>query len=476
MKMKKSIFSKIFSLNIIVLIVGMLILAVTQYALLTQYIYRERIDTLRDNSSVIAGFINSGASLEHIDNFLYGFSRSTNRSILIIDKNCKIIMASADAKFFNESAKYIDEKYCQTVLEKKENTVVGTLGDVYKMDMFTLQVPVLNGVNKETIGAIFISAPAPEMQDMKLRILKITGVSILLVTFISLLFSFAVSRKISKPIKKIGSVAKKFAKGDFSSRVEMKGNGYNITEISELAETFNNMAHDIEMADNIRNNFVSDVSHELRTPMTTIGGFVDGILDDTIPQDRQKEYLKIVKEEIVRLSGLVNSFLDITRLKNEKLSLEMADFDINETIRRTLINLESRINDKNIDIDIEFESESCIVKADQNSIKRVLTNLLDNAIKFTNENGVITIKVYSKQHEVFVSVKNTGCGIAEAEQKLIFERFYKVDRSRAINRQGTGIGLYIVKDILNQHGKDIKVNSCEGEYAEFVFSLTKAKH
>ncbi len=463
-------------MNIIVLTVGMLALAVMQYALITQYIYRERIDTLRQNSNVIAGFINSRASFEYVDNFLYGFSRSTNRSILIIDKNCKIVMASADAKFFNDSTKYIDEKYCQKVLNRKENTIVGTLGNVFKTDMFTLQVPVLAAPEQETIGAIFISAPAPEMQEMQLRILKITGVSIVLVALISLLFSFVVSRRISKPIKKIGGAAKRFAKGDFSSRVELKGNGYNITEVGELAETFNNMAHDLEMADNIRNNFVSDVSHELRTPMTTIGGFVDGILDETIPQEKQKEYLKIVKEEIVRLSGLVNSFLDITRLKNEKVALEMTDFDINETIRRTLINLESRINDKNIDIDIEFENESCLVKADQDSIKRVLTNLLDNAIKFTDENGVITIKVYSRQQEVFVSVKNTGCGIAESEQKLIFERFYKVDRSRAINRKGTGIGLYIVKDILNQHGRDIKVFSREGEYAEFVFSLSKAKH
>ena len=459
----------------VVLTVGMLTLAVMEYALISKYIYRERVDTLRENSNVIAGFINGGNSFEHIDKFLYGFSRSTNRSILIIDKNCKIIMSSADASIYNETAKYIDSKYCQEVLKKQEDTVVGTLGEVYNIDMFTLQVPVVSGMSDEVIGAIFISMPAPEMQEMQSRILKITGVSIVLVALISLLFSFVVSRKISEPIKRIGNVAKKFAKGDFSSRVEIKDGGYNITEVSELAETFNNMAFDLEQADNIRNNFISDVSHELRTPMTTIGGFVDGILDDTIPRENQKEYLKIVKEEIVRLSGLVNSFLDITRLKNGKVSLEMTDFDINETVRRILINFESKINDKNIDVNIEFENDNCLVRADHDSIKRVLTNLLDNAIKFTDASGVITIKVNTKQQEVFVSVKNTGCGIEESELKLIFERFYKVDRSRAINREGTGIGLYIVKDILNQHGKDIKVESREGEYAEFTFNLDKSR-
>lgn len=467
--MKKSIFSRIFFLNIAVLIVGMLILAVIEYSLVTQYIYRERVDTLRENSNTIKTIISSGIPGEHIDKFLYGFSRSTERSIVVVNENCDIVLVSADAEFFNESAKKVDRKYCENVFKNRENIIVGTLGDVYKSDMFTLQMPIKN-------GAIFISAPAPEMQEMRIGILKITGISIILVTLISFLFSFILSRRISKPIKNIGSVAKKFAKGDFSSRVDIENGGYNITEVNELAETFNNMAYDLEQADNIRNNFISDVSHELRTPMTTIGGFVDGILDDTIPKEKHNEYLKIVKEEIVRLSGLVNSFLDITRLKNEKPMLDFVDFDINEIIRRTLINLESRFVDKNIDVNIDFEDEDCYVKADKDSIRRVLMNLLDNAIKFTDNNGIITIKVYSRQQDVFVSVKNTGCGIAENEQKLIFERFYKIDRSRAINRDGTGIGLYIVKDILNQHGKDIRVKSREGEYAEFIFNLTKSKH
>ena len=153
----------------------------------------------------------------------------------------------------------------------------------------------------------------------------------------------------------------------------------------------------------------------------------------------------------------------------------MTVFDINEVIRRILINFENRIASKNINVNIEFETEVCLVKADNDSIKRVLTNLLDNAIKFTDENGEISIKVYTHQQEVFVSIRNTGCGIAESELKFIFDRFYKVDRSRAINREGTGIGLYIVRDILNQHGKDIKVTSREGEFAEFTFSLDKGK-
>ena len=238
---------------------------------------------------------------------------------------------------------------------------------------------------------------------------------------------------------------------------------------------FNDMAFHIEKAEDIRNNFISDVSHELRTPMTTIGGFVDGILDGTIPKDRQSDYLVIVKDEIARLSALTNSFLDVTRNSSGKQKLEMTNFDINETIRRTLFNFEQRICEKSLEVDVVFETESCVVKADKDEITRVLTNLIENAIKFTNEGGILRISTGSRQHEVFVSVYNTGCGIAEEDRKLIFERFYKADKSRSLNREGTGIGLFIVKEIINRHGGNISVKSVEGEYAEFIFTLGKGK-
>lgn len=473
--MKKSVFSRIFSVNIIIVIIGVITMALTEYMLISKYIYNERIDTLKDNAKAIATFIDSGTSAERLENFLYGFSRSTDKNIIIIDKSRKVLMASADSSVYNKSVKYIDSEYCTEVLSNREHISRGTLGGVYKADMFTLQVPIVNGNDRSVMGAVFISATVPEMNRMKFQISRIIGISIMFVTFITFIFSFALSRKISLPIKQIGTAAKKFAKGDFSSRVNSDISNYDISEISELAGTFNEMASDLERADEVRSNFISDVSHELRTPMTTIAGFVDGILDETIPPEKQSDYLVIVKDEISRLSALVNSFLDMTRLKNGKLTLEMCDFDINEVIRRTVINFENRIDEKNIAVDIEFDTENCFVHADLNSVKRVLTNLLDNAIKFTDPSGNLKIKTLAVQQEVRISVYNTGCGIAENELKLVFERFYKVDRSRSMNRGGTGIGLYIVKDILSSHGKTITVNSREGEYAEFVFTLDKGK-
>ena len=210
--------------------------------------------------------------------------------------------------------------------------------------------------------------------------------------------------------------------------------------------------------------------------MTTISGFVDGILDETIPPERQRDYLLIVRDEIVRLSSLVNSFLSLTRLQTGSQTLEITTFDINEAIRRTLVGFESKIEEKQINVSVNYDEEPCLVKADMNLIRQVIGNLVENAIKFTNTGGTLAVTVKSARNSAVVSVYNTGCGIAEEEQALIFERFYKADKSRSLNREGTGIGLYIVKDILNRHGRDISVSSKEGEFAEFTFSLEKGKY
>ena len=276
-------------------------------------------------------------------------------------------------------------------------------------------------------------------------------------------------------MKNITHTTREFAKGNFAARVAPYTERSEILEISELAEAFNSMAADLEKAEEIKNAFVSDVSHELRTPMTTIGGFVSGILDGTIPADRQEEYLTIVRDEISRLSRLVNTFLDITRLQSDKTIINMTNFDITELIRIAIIGLEQKIEAKNINVELSLEEENCYAYADRDSITRVITNLIDNAVKFTNPDGNITISVTTRQRDIFISVRNTGNGIPKEQLGMIFQRFYKTDKSRSENREGTGIGLYLVKNILNAHGRDITVDSREGEYTEFVFSLAKGK-
>lgn len=474
--MKKSIFSKIFLLNIVTIIVGVLFLSIVQYIMMSQFVYREKVTELKENAQTIAGFIETGTAPEKLQNFLYGFSHSTGTGILIISRNGEILLASAPEGVYNKNARRISPEYTEDVFKNRENIEKGTLGGIYENEMFTLQVPIVSASKNAVLGAIFISTAAPEMTRMQSHLGRIILFSLFLVILISFGLSFTLSRRLSRPIKSIVSTAKKFAQGDFSSRVDIGKHAGRIIEIDELTHTFNDMAESLEQSDSIRNNFISDVSHELRTPMTTIGGFVDGILDDTIPPERQRDYLLIVKEEISRLSSLLTSFLNITRLQADSRALEPTVFDINETIRRTLVGFEAPIEEKGIRVNVLLEKESCPVRADMNSIRQVMTNLLENAIKFTEKGGEIRISVTTRQQEAVISVYNTGCGIAADEQKLIFERFYKADKSRSLNRTGTGIGLYIVKDILNRHGKDITVNSRECEFAEFIFTLDLAKN
>ncbi len=474
-KSGKSIFARIFSINLVIIMVSYMVLALMQSVLISQFVYREKINGLKENAKTIANFIEEGTTPEPMNHFLYGFSKSTNINIMIIDKSGTILLSSFQDDVFDKSHTQIEEKYRKDVMSNREHIEKGTLGGVYRTDMFNLQVPIVTKDKNAVIGAIYLSIPVPEMTRAQTQLYRILALSLILVVLISLGLSFALSRRISKPIKKIGSTAKQFAQGDFSSRVLLNEKTDNIIEINELTQTFNDMAYTLEKADDIRNNFLSDVAHELRTPMTTISGFVDGILDDTIPEERQKDYLMIVKDEVLRLSGLVNSFLSLTRIETGNQSLEITNFDINETIRRTLIGFEPRIDEKNITIKVDMEAEHMPVKGDMNLIRQVLTNLIENAIKFTNRGGEIRLSTMSLRHEVRISVYNTGCGISPEDIKLIFGRFYKADKSRSQNREGTGIGLYIVKDIINRHGKDIMVQSREGEYAEFSFTLDKGK-
>ena len=472
--MKKTIFSKVFLNNIIIITISFMVLIVSGGFLISDAIDSDRDATVEETAHAIRGFLGSGIPPERVEHFLYGISQSTKNSILLVNKNGEIALASVNDQLYNTDARTVPKEKCAKVMKGETVKVKGNLGGVYKESMITYQFPYKARRSNEVTGAIFISMPESSVQRASTKLFNTLLMAIILVVFLSFALSYALSRRISRPIREINKRVKTFAKGDFSSRVDSSKH-CKITEIQELADTFNDMAFHMEKAEDIRNNFISDVSHELRTPMTTIGGFVDGIMDGTIPPERQNEYLVIVKDEVSRLSSLVNSFLDVTRNENEKKEIELTNFDINEIIRRTVINFEKKIVSKEISVDIIFETDPCYVKADSTLIKSVLNNLIENAIKFTDANGQIRIFVSIHQHEAVISVYNTGCGIGAEDKPFIFERFYKGDKSRSSNQKGTGIGLYIVKDIIGRHGKKISVNSVEGEFAEFTFTLDKGK-
>lgn len=294
--------------------------------------------------------------------------------------------------------------------------------------------------------------------------------------FVAIVCVSFVSRRITHPIKQIREAAKEFAYGNFNARVDIQGPD----EIAELGTTFNQMAGSLAKHEENRNTFLSNVSHDLRTPMTTISGFVDGMLDGTIPPEQQQHYLEIISGEVRRLSRLVNTLLEVSRLESGK-NMNMTEFNLTEKARQVIISLVGKIEEKKIDVDFDGDAEDLFAFADADAIHQVLYNLLDNAVKFTDPGGTIGIRIEEtgagsgpKGHKIAVRIRNTGKGIPPEEMEHIFERFYKSDRSRGLDKTGTGLGLYIVKTILEKHGETIHAESVAGVYTEFRFTLTPA--
>lgn len=287
------------------------------------------------------------------------------------------------------------------------------------------------------------------------------------VTFVAMLCVFLVSRKITDPIKKISEAAKEYAQGNFKVHVKIEGRD----EVTELAKTFNNMADSLARHAESRRIFISNVSHDLRTPMTTIGGFVDGMLDGTIPQEQQARYLQIISSEVRRLSRLVDALLEVGRLQSSA-ELKTSEFNLTEKARLILLSLIGKIQAKNLEIEFEAGEVDQFVIANEDTIHEVLYNLLENAVKFTNEGGHISVQIGAVHgKKVQVRIHNTGECIPAEEIPFVFDRFYKSDRSRGLDKDGKGLGLYIVKAILDKHGEPISVESSPEEGTTFTFHL-----
>lgn len=278
------------------------------------------------------------------------------------------------------------------------------------------------------------------------------------------------TRGITRRIDIINKATKEIAEGKFDTRIEFKSRD----ELTELAGGFNAMAESLKKSDASMKDFVSNAAHELRSPMTSINGFVEGMLDGTIPEEKYGEYLKIVSGEGKRLTNLVNSMLDLSRIESGRESIVMSNFDICELIRRVVIRFGQKIENKGIIPVLDLPENKLTVKADSDKIERVLQNLTDNAIKFTGEDKHIIFSCKQKDGKVFVSVKDEGAGISEEDLKYIWERFYTVDKAHTGKKRGTGLGLAIVKSIIDLHGQKITVNSTQGQGTEFIFTLEYA--
>lgn len=338
----------------------------------------------------------------------------------------------------------------------------------FGMGKFVVSAPVKN-TDGETVCVVFavedaITGLVPYVASISTAFLY----SMLVVLVILFVAIFFIVRGITKPLGEMQEATEHFARGDFEYKANEE---YKKSDLRNFAKALNKMAYELKIDDEAQKSFIANVSHELKTPMTSIGGFIDGILDGTIPHEEEKKYLNIVSSEVKRLSRMVVSMLNISKIEAGEIKLSASKYDVCNQIFETLLSFEKKIDEKHIEI-VGFEKmNGVIIEADRDLIQQVIYNLFDNAVKFTPENGRITVTAYSDDESTTVTIRNSGPGINEDEISRIFERFYKVDKSRSFDTKGVGLGLYIVKTIINMHDGEITADSRQGEYTEFSFEI-----
>ena len=347
------------------------------------------------------------------------------------------------------------------------------LDGVFKEPRYVVSSGVYSEADGVCLGYVFVSSSPEKLLGDWSAFLILASVVTVGVLSVFLLVTLVYSKRMARPLDEIAAASRKFARGDFSVRVRQE---YDSTDaMGALIASFNKMADSLEVAEARRTEFIANVSHELRTPMTTIAGFADGILDGTIPPQEEKKYLVSIRDETRRLSRLVRDMLDVSAARNLVADpARRTVFDLNELVLQTLLSFEDRATKKNLDVDPQLPENNIMVVADKDAITRVIYNLLDNAVKFANPGSCLTLRLYKDGEKAYVSVRDIGETIPPDDLPFIFDRFHKSDRSRSLDKEGMGLGLYLVKAIINGHDEDIAVKSEDG-MTEFVFSLKLAK-
>jgi len=326
-------------------------------------------------------------------------------------------------------------------------------------------------IRRQNVGAIVFSRLQPVRVSSSLSELSPVPAALLIVLFFVIAGILIISRRLLSPVRQMSEAAEGFAKGDFSRRVFLRGSH----ELAPLAAAFNEMAESVEKLEESRSRFLADVAHDLRTPVTAISGFAQNMLEGVIPEEKRGRYLKIILDESNRLSRLVGTLLNMSKLDAGERRLSFQTFDLAEHARQGLLKFEERINEKHLEVKFDCPFDRLFVKADPDAIRQVTDNLIDNALKFTPEKGTLSVSLSVNGQKALFSITNTGEGIPEEELSHLFERFYKSDRSRGLDKSGMGLGLYIAKSLIDAHDEEIWVTSEAGSFTEFVFTLKLAE-
>ncbi len=467
--MRKTIFGRILFSNILIVFFCLMALGTLLFTFFSNQIIGEKKETLKEEAahvSELTVFFQDNPSPAITSLYYMNIEEIAHRVggvVFLVDKDGEIIAHSKNIK--DHIAGNVSPVLLMRLLSGG-HTQLGDFNGLFRDVYLLVSEPI------EYHGAVpavsCVAVPMPSINRYRNDIFRTVLLAISVTTLLTCFISYFISRRISKPLKNISNAAKSIAKGDFSVEVPVHGDD----ELAALSQTFNQMTYSLKKLEDMRDGFIANVSHELRTPMTTISGFIEGILDNTIPKERQKEYLSIVLQETKRLARLVNELLLVARMEGG-LQLKCASFDMNEAVRIAILRFESTFTEKDIRADISFDADSCPVYADRDAIDRVLINLFDNALKFNRPGGYVGVKVRQTESHATITVENSGEGIPPEDIKMIWDKFYKTDRSRSRDKTGVGLGLYLVKNIIHAHGGKIHVESKPEEYTRFVFTLQK---
>ena len=359
------------------------------------------------------------------------------------------------------------EEMTAEVLEKGTSSDRTDLSGLYENRRFVVGVPAVSVDSQEAVGVVYAVSSTTSLDAMWKGFVGLFFMTAFVVLMIAFMVSSVTTMRQIQPIREMARATRQYAEGDFDVRMRDYGRD---DEFGELAASFNNMAETLQQTERQRREFIANISHELKTPMTTIAGYTDGILDGTIPPENERQYLQIIAEESRRLSRLVRRMLDVSQLQAIDPLREGKHFDICESMRRVLISMEKKITDRHLDVDADIPEEPILVLGDKDMITQVIYNLLENATKFAREGTTLYLGVTTIDGKARVTVRNLGDTIPPEELPLLFERFHKSDKSRSEDKDGYGLGLYIVKTILEQHKEKINVTS-ENGVTTFSFSL-----
>ena len=472
----KSTFSRIFVIATVILLVALVLIGTFFQFLVRDYLTENTMDTLRQQADTIATLAASYAGTDGDGLRTLEFQVNldvaadvTGADTMIFDREGHVIRSSGDLTLEDFSGMSISTEFIEAVDTLGEYHDTGRIPQLYDGSRNIAAAPIRCVSSGDCLGIVLVSRPVDSISRVMSRISNIFLMVSLLVVLMAIIAMSFFAHQQGAPLRRMTQTAVAFGHGDLNARVPLDDSYPE--DVENLARAFNNMAQELQKSEYQRQEFVANVSHELKTPMTTISGYVDGILDGTIPPQRHRQYLQIVSDETKRLARLVRSMLDISRLQSTGIPEEnKIHFDMEEALGQVLITFEQKITGKKLNVEVDMPEHPVYTIACQDQVTQVIYNLIDNAVKFCPTGGTLSLTIREGDSKIYTSVANEGETIPSEELPLVFDRFHKMDKSRSQNRDGWGLGLYIVKTIVCSHGENISVTSRDGK-TEFTFTM-----